>query len=392
MGYSSNNEIFDGPLICDTAPQGMWFSGNTYQGQLTSQTIYPTERDPGDNGRVPAFRLDIKDLLCGPCPWTIYKVSETKCQYKQVCYIVVAKDSPQYYWCEDRYRTKQLKKLTPVPIKKRKRDTDYENIEVVQDEYVRLASYVSEDKKAEHSFASIDSASQKVIVNVFYAPPHLSEISINIGDFVSLKHIPINMIRKSPKLNSPFMPVVFIQKSANSTNDEIDHLLHDVGIVARYLNQFAYTYSPECSICHEVEEELILLPYKEVCNIFKYNRDLFDKAKNHECLRHDINLLDIYKQSQDEWRLANISVFIETEVGVRFGDSLSNLMLKKTGYCRECPHDFDQPKVIPYQKIYDYLKYNMDEYDVHTFRIMMKDKGYCFQHDPNLENLLDCLQ
>ena len=71
--YSSNAEIFDGPLICDTAPQGMWFSGNTYQGRLTTQTIYPTERNPGNNGRVPAFRLDIKNLLCGPCPWTIYK-------------------------------------------------------------------------------------------------------------------------------------------------------------------------------------------------------------------------------------------------------------------------------------------------------------------------------
>ena len=63
---------FDGPLTKSTAPRGIWFTANTYQGSLIDQTVYPLEHHSNDK-KVPALPIDINTLLCGPGRWILYK-------------------------------------------------------------------------------------------------------------------------------------------------------------------------------------------------------------------------------------------------------------------------------------------------------------------------------
>ena len=70
--YPCNDVIHNGPLVCDTAPQGIWFSANTYGKKLITQTIYPiTQKSENVNG-APSLKIGIEKLLCGPRRWVLY--------------------------------------------------------------------------------------------------------------------------------------------------------------------------------------------------------------------------------------------------------------------------------------------------------------------------------
>ena len=125
-------------------------------------------------------------------------------QYIKANYIIVAEDSPQYFWCEDRSRANLITKVD-INFKSSYKKQNYL---LAEDSYIGL-SYLFQDNKINHSWSAIDSDFRRGLVNIFYAPPHISQVSLRcFQDVIYLKHISTELEPKVPKLESPYKPNV----------------------------------------------------------------------------------------------------------------------------------------------------------------------------------------
>ena len=117
--------------------------------------------------------------------------------------------SPQYFWCEDCVKKETLAKVKSTTTRKGKNEMDVENFALVKDENVQLKSLFTEDKKFKHSWSAVDTAFERVMINVFYAPPHYNEIPIEwFNDLTYINHKPLRLMPDTRKRANPYTQII----------------------------------------------------------------------------------------------------------------------------------------------------------------------------------------
>ena len=121
----------------------------------------------------------------------------------------MVEDSPQYFWCEDRAKKNMLTKVESTTRRKGKNEIDVDNFALIQDEYVQLKSAFTEDKKVKYSWSAVDRAAEWAIINLFYAPPHYSEIPIEwFNDLTYINHKPLRLMPDTRKRANPYTQII----------------------------------------------------------------------------------------------------------------------------------------------------------------------------------------
>jgi hypothetical protein len=151
----SSNSQWDGVLADPLAPMGVWWSANYHRGGKIAQTAHPERYQDADI--VPSIVVDSRGLLDRYFEWVAFRLEPPVLgSYLQVKYIIVAKNSPEYYWC----RAKEAKNtVTKVP-----RDGDT-YVKLVQSEWFAV------DSGTRVSHDSGNSVRFNVLVSVLFAPP-----------------------------------------------------------------------------------------------------------------------------------------------------------------------------------------------------------------------------
>ena len=224
--------------------------------------------------------------------------------YTQVSYIIVLEDSPEYFWCEDRVAKKKLTKVESIDKRKSRNEVEFDDFDLIGDEYVQLKRQITYNKKVKYSWSAIDSAVKRVMINVFYAPPHSSEIPVKwFDDLIYLNHIPVFVIPDSRKRANLSTSEVDKRRKVEKEEDDIQRFLHSIGFRTGPSNSYIMIRkSSNCRLCDPTDEPTLMLPFVKLYKYFQYRDCSIEEVLIDDiCLEHCLKLPSILNDSFDDW-------------------------------------------------------------------------------------------
>ena len=219
-------------------------------------------------------------------------------------YIIVVEDSPQYFWCEDRAKKNMLTKVESTTRRKGKNEIDVDNFALIQDEYVQLKSVSTEDKKVKYSWSAVDRAAEWAIINLFYAPPHYSEIPIEwFNDLTYINHKPLPLMPNSRKRANPYTQIIEKRQKTEEDDDEINFLLGEKGFrTGPSMSFIMVRKSTNCGKCDPDDAPDLMLPYFKLYQFFKQCPRFFIAYQFDDiCLQHGLGMPGLLNKSANDW-------------------------------------------------------------------------------------------